>query len=75
VPGMTTPVHTDVPGMLPGLFPYSLAVRLGDTVRTAGIVAIDYTTGRPSSHTDFRTQARATMANLVGVSAVATTGG
>ena len=34
---MTAPVHTDVPGMLPGLFPYSLAVRLGDTVRTAGI--------------------------------------
>jgi 2-iminobutanoate/2-iminopropanoate deaminase len=64
---MTTPVHTDVPGMLPGLFPYSLAVRLGDTVRTAGIVAIDYTTGRPSSHTDFRTQARATMDNLVAV--------
>jgi 2-iminobutanoate/2-iminopropanoate deaminase len=64
---MTAPVHTDVPGMLAGLFPYSLAVRLGDTVRTAGIVGIDYTSGRPSSLTDFRTQVRATMDNLVTV--------
>jgi 2-iminobutanoate/2-iminopropanoate deaminase len=68
---MTAPVHTDVPGMLPGLFPYSLAVRLGDTVRTAGIVGIDYTSGRPSSLTDFRTQVRATMDNLVAVLAAA----
>ncbi|WP_448614343.1 RidA family protein [Modestobacter sp. URMC 112] len=71
---MTAPVHTDVPGMLPGLFPYSLAVRLGDTVRTAGIVGIDYTSGRPSSLTDFRTQVRATMDNLVAVLTAAGTG-
>ena len=66
-------VHTDVPGMLPGLFPYSLAVRTGDTVRTAGIVGIDYTSGRPSSLTDFRTQVRSTMDNLVAVLAAAGT--
>lgn len=70
---MTAPVHTDVPGMLPGLFPYSLAVRTGDTVRTAGVVGIDYTTGRPSSLTDFRTQVRSTMDNLVAVLAAAGT--
>lgn len=45
------PVHSDVPGMLPGPFPYSLAVRTGDTVRTAGIVGIDYTNGQPRSPT------------------------
>lgn len=64
---MSAPVHTDVPGMLPGLFPYSLAVRLGDSVRTAGIVGIDYTTGRPASLTDFRAQVRSMMDNLVAV--------
>lgn len=66
-PTPSLPVHTDVPGMLPGLFPYSLAVRVGPTVRTAGIVGIDYTTGRPSSLTSFRTQVRSTMDNLMAV--------
>jgi enamine deaminase RidA (YjgF/YER057c/UK114 family) len=40
---------------------------LGDTVRTAGIIGIDDTSGRPSSLTDSRTQVRATMDNLVTV--------
>lgn len=66
-------MHSDVPGMLPGLFPYSLAVRTGDTVRTAGIVGIDYSSGRPASLTGFRSQVRATMDNLLAVLAAAGT--
>jgi selenocysteine lyase/cysteine desulfurase len=41
-----------------------LYVSFGGLVRTAGLVAMDYTTGAPASHTDFLVQVRATMDNL-----------
>ena len=52
------------PGMPDDLLPYRLWVSHGGLVRTAGLVAMDYTTGAPASHTDFVVQVRATMDNL-----------
>ena len=51
-------------GMPDDLLPYRLWVSHGGLVRTAGLVAMDYTTGAPASHTDFVVQVRATMDNL-----------
>ena len=51
-------------GMRDDLLPYSLSVTHGGLVRTAGLVAMDYATGAPASHTDFLIQVRATMENL-----------
>ena len=51
-------------GMRDDLLPYSLSVTHGGLVRTAGLVAMDYSTGAPASHTDFGVQVRATMENL-----------
>ena len=52
------------PGMRDDLLPYSLAVSSAGLVRTAGLVAMDYTTGAPVSHTDFGVQVRASLDNL-----------
>ena len=46
------------------LLPYSLSVSAGGLVRTAGLVAMDYSTGAPASHTNFAVQVRASMDNL-----------
>lgn len=58
------PVFRNPPGMADDLLPYSLSVEVGGLVRTAGLVAMDYRTGAPASHTDFRVQVRAGLENL-----------
>src|SRR5215207_5251855 len=63
-PISTPPRWRTLPGMPADLLPYSLSVTYGGLVRTAGLVAMDYSTGAPVSHTDFTVQVRATMENL-----------
>lgn len=64
-PPITTPPRWRTPAYVPeDLLPYSLSVSHGGIVRTAGLVAMNYATGAPVSHTDFAVQVRATMENL-----------
>jgi len=61
----------DLPGMRTDLLPYSMAVVDEGLVRTSGVVGMDYATGAPASHTDFGTQVRRALDNLVAVLAAA----
>jgi 2-iminobutanoate/2-iminopropanoate deaminase len=63
-PISSVPRYRNPPGIDDDLLPYSLSVTYGGLVRTAGLVAMDYTTGAPASHTDFAVQVRAAMENL-----------
>lgn len=61
----------DLPGMRTDLLPYSMAVVDDGLVRTSGVIGMDYATGAPASHTDFTTQVRQALDNLVAVLATA----
>jgi 2-iminobutanoate/2-iminopropanoate deaminase len=63
-PITNTPNWRTPPYVPDDLLPYSLSVSHGGIVRTAGLVAMNYATGAPVSHTDFAVQVRATMENL-----------
>jgi 2-iminobutanoate/2-iminopropanoate deaminase len=63
-PPPAEPSFRNPAGMRDDLLPYSLSVTHGGLVRTAGLVAMDYLTGAPASHTDFAVQVRAAMENL-----------
>ena len=63
-PISSVPRWRNPPGMPDDLLPYSLSVTVAGFVRTAGLVAMDYATGAPASHTDFVVQVRASMDNL-----------